>query len=363
MTGDGIFLIHDDGRLIEMRSDPYATEDLLQGFLGSYPSVLPGARINPAAPRRWLLVSREMGVPREEGGYDQWSLDHLFLDQDAVPTIIEVKRSSDTRIRREVVGQMLDYAASGVRYWPIEKLRARFEATALEQGRDADAALQDFLDPDGDIEGFWQKVESNLRTGVIRMVFVADKIPAELQRIVEFLNEQMRPAEVLAVEVQQYRGDGVTTLVPRLVGATAAAQQLKGNQDHRSFDEVLATSSPVLRDFDLKMCEWAARGGWPVVQTHRARQVKNLDGKTLLQLYLDDERLEFNLTGLTAPIQESLAAQLEGVAGLKLTRKYPYVPVAPLVQHWTDVVEQILPSYVQARNDRWAAEAASSTSV
>jgi len=32
----------------------------------------------------------------------------------------------------------------------------------------------------------------------IRMLFVADRIPAELRRIVEFLNEQMDPAEVLA---------------------------------------------------------------------------------------------------------------------------------------------------------------------
>jgi hypothetical protein len=31
------------------------------------------------------------------------------LDQDAVPTLVEVKRSSDTRIRREVMGQMSDY--------------------------------------------------------------------------------------------------------------------------------------------------------------------------------------------------------------------------------------------------------------
>jgi hypothetical protein len=29
---------------------------------------------------------------------------------------LEVKRSSDTRIRREVVGQMLDYAANGASF-------------------------------------------------------------------------------------------------------------------------------------------------------------------------------------------------------------------------------------------------------
>jgi hypothetical protein len=29
---------------------------------------------------------------------------------------VEVKRSSDTRLRREMVGQMLDYVANGLRH-------------------------------------------------------------------------------------------------------------------------------------------------------------------------------------------------------------------------------------------------------
>jgi hypothetical protein len=90
------------------------------------------------APRRWLLVSQEMGVPSEEEGGDRWSLDHLFLDQDAISTLIEVKRSSDTRIRREVVGQMLDYAANVVAYWPVEAVRARFEEGCRLRGVDAE---------------------------------------------------------------------------------------------------------------------------------------------------------------------------------------------------------------------------------
>lgn len=68
-------------------------------------------------------------------GGNRWSLDHLFLDQDAVPTLVEVKRSDDTRIRREVVGQMLDYAANGVVYWPAERLRVDFETRCAKEGR------------------------------------------------------------------------------------------------------------------------------------------------------------------------------------------------------------------------------------
>jgi hypothetical protein len=40
-------------------------------------------------------------------------------------------------------------------------------------------------------------------------VFVADEVPPELRRVVEFLNGQMDPAEVLAVEVKQYVNDGL----------------------------------------------------------------------------------------------------------------------------------------------------------
>ena len=62
----------------------------------------------------------------------------------------------------------------------------------------------------------------------MRLVFVADEIPSELQRVVEFLNTQMTPAEVLAIEVKQYVGEGLRTLVPRVIGQTAEAQQRKG---------------------------------------------------------------------------------------------------------------------------------------
>ena len=62
----------------------------------------------------------------------------------------------------------------------------------------------------------------------MRLVFVADEIPVELRRVVEFLNQQMDPAEVLAVEVKQYVGrENLRALVPRLIGQMVEAQQKK----------------------------------------------------------------------------------------------------------------------------------------
>lgn len=112
----GIFLLRGNDELVEMRESPYEAEDVLQALIARFPSLLAGDQYSGGSPRRWLLVGREASLPDDEDGAGRWSVDHLFLDQDAVPTLVEVKRGSDTRIRREVVGQMLDYAANGVVY-------------------------------------------------------------------------------------------------------------------------------------------------------------------------------------------------------------------------------------------------------
>ena len=122
-----IFVLKGDDELVEMRQEGYLLEAHLQDLLAKYPSLLAGDGVNPTAPRRWLLVRKEAGLADREDGGARWALDHLFLDQDAVPTLVEVKRSTDTRIRREVVGQMLDYAANAVVYLPIEQLQAWFD--------------------------------------------------------------------------------------------------------------------------------------------------------------------------------------------------------------------------------------------
>lgn len=239
MKSGEIFLIKDDGQLVGMKQRQYESEDLLQELLQKYPNLLAGDQMDNKSPRRWLLISREVGVPDEEEGGDRWSLDHLFLDQDGIPTLVEVKRSSDTRIRREVVGQMLDYAANAVVYWPIETIRAKFEARCGEEGKDAQQVLSAFLTGVTQQDEFWQMVKTNLQAGKIRLVFVADEIPSELRRVVEFLNTQMDPAEVLAVEISQYAAEGLKTLVPRVIGQTEEAQQKKsgGIRETRQWDE------------------------------------------------------------------------------------------------------------------------------
>jgi hypothetical protein len=138
-TPDSIFLLGDDGVLTEVSSTPYGAEADLQELLADHVHLLSGAQINQDSPRRWLLIKREAGIPNQEGGGAWWSVDHFVVDQDAVPTFVVAKRASDARARREVVAQMLDYAANGSAFWVPEQLRAWFE------GDDPKAATQQLV--------------------------------------------------------------------------------------------------------------------------------------------------------------------------------------------------------------------------
>ncbi|HLK37078.1 MAG TPA: hypothetical protein VKU41_10040 [Polyangiaceae bacterium] len=266
---DRIYLMQTDGSLRTMTEASYAREDLLQDLLEQYPDLLAGEQMDGAEPRKWLLVSREYGVPDETDGGDRWAVDHLFLDQDAIPTLVEVKRSTDTRIRREVVGQMLDYAANAVVYWPLERIRTSLEARCERDGVDAAVAVAGLLRVEADdkaaLDAFWLKVRTNLQAGRVRVVFVADAIPPELRRVVEFLNGQMEPAEVLAVEVRQFVGGGLKTLVPKVVGQTAAAQQKKtvarssdgpGWTEERFFQELDSKHGPDVANVAREILDW-----------------------------------------------------------------------------------------------------------
>ena len=219
--GAGIFLLSGE-ELVAMHEQPYDSEDLLVTLLAKYPELIAGESVGATMSQRWLLVKREVGVPDGATAGPRWSLDHLFIDDQAVPTLVEVKRSDDTRIRREVVGQMLDYAANGVVYWPAERLRSDFEARCARGGLDPLDELRSSLGDEVEPERFWDDVEQNLRSGRVRLLFVSESIPPELRRVIEFLNERMSPTEVLGIEIKQYLGSGdLKTLVPRVVGQTS----------------------------------------------------------------------------------------------------------------------------------------------
>ena len=242
--GERIYVRNEAGGLEPLKEKWFDTEDELQALLARHPELLEGTQINPDKPRRWILVTREQGIADTAGASARWSLDHLVIDQDACPTLVEVKRGANSEVRRTVVGQMLDYAAHAPKVWTADELRRTFEARDDHEERLADLLRDEAEEPDAD--EFWERVTANLDARRLRLLFVADAIPDELAAVVKFLNEQMPTIEVLAVEIKQFRGETLQTLVPRVIGRLEKIDRsASGSSPRRKLDrEALLESLP-----------------------------------------------------------------------------------------------------------------------
>ena len=224
-----VYIINPDGSTHQMpRAYCKSETEELQDLLERNPDLLPGDQINPEDPRRWLLIKREMPVPDPSTGADRWNVDFFLADQDGIPTFVECKRFKDTRSRREIIGQVLEYAANAHYYWTKETIEQYAEETARDKGSSLEESLH-ALQPTNEetAELFFERIKQNLREGQIRVIFFLEDSPFELRSVVDFLNRQMERSEVLLVEAKLFDKDGYRVVVPSLFGYTEEARRVK----------------------------------------------------------------------------------------------------------------------------------------
>lgn len=213
-------MVGPEGSLRRMIPAAPDSENRMQELVARYPDLITDGDGD------LLLIRREQPVADSGEGFGRWSLDHLFVTRDAVPVLVELKRAVDTRLRREVVGQLLDYAANATAFWQAGRIADSFARSAADAGADPETTLAQFIG-ERDPADFWNQVDANFTAGRIKLVFVADEIPRELARVVEFLNDQMK-ADVRAVELRWFSGEGgATALSPRIIGETERAAAAK----------------------------------------------------------------------------------------------------------------------------------------
>ena len=223
-----VYFVREDGTTERMNRVRCVSEDReLQLLLEKNLDLIPGDQIDPDDPRRWLLVKREMPVPDPSSGSDRWSVDFFVADQDAVPTFVECKRFADTRSRREIVGQMIEYAANGHYYWTSDIIRDFAEQTASKMGQSLEEVFRLLKPREESVPAYFSRLEENLREGQLRIIFFLEESSMELRSIVDFLNRQMERSEVLLVEARQYEINNQRVVAPTLFGYTEQARQAK----------------------------------------------------------------------------------------------------------------------------------------
>ena len=157
---------------------PYDDEATLHRLIADYPQLLP------------LAGSSRLRVFGSEVPLGPGCADILAVESLGRPTIIEVKLSRNREARREIVAQVLAYAAflrgfdvEGLERGPLRSslVRAGY-GSILEavQGQDQEGAV--------DSDSFVASLQEYLDRGSFRLVLVLDEVSAELERVVAYLD-------------------------------------------------------------------------------------------------------------------------------------------------------------------------------
>ncbi len=247
----------------------YGREADLQQILADHPSLIPGVG--------------EAAIACKELQSGAGPADLIVIDQAGGLTLVECKLASNRQVRREIIGQMFDYASA---FWrmPMDEFEQRWLARAGRSLSDSVASAN----PD-----FASAVAANLAEGRFNIVLAVDAINDDLKRIVEYLNATSGPAtSVIAVEYKRLITEHTEILMPMIYGeelAQAKAAAFERAQERWTEGEcrawMVAHDPSNLERFDVLLQE-ARQRDIPFVGS-----VKSMKGTPAgsLQVPLDDD--------------------------------------------------------------------------
>lgn len=189
------------------------SEESLQNLLFHFPRALPTEAIDRAYADA-VPVCTELWT---DAGY----LDALYVNRLGRLTLAEFKLWRNPEARREVIGQILDYAKE-LASWGYEDLQRR---VSLAHGRKGNV-LYDLVrerHPEVDEAEFVDNVTRHLKRGEFLMLIVGDGIREGVENIVDFVQRHSGLHFNLAlVEAALWRGDGNRRLIvqPRVLART-----------------------------------------------------------------------------------------------------------------------------------------------
>ena len=216
-------IINSNGDAVKLRRIPLTggtfKEEWLQRILEQTPSVLPTAEIAPIfAPL--ICVAREVHVKTDDNNSGR--IDNLYISKDGYLVIVETKLWNNPESRREVVGQILDYAKE-VREWDWTTLDNIYRAYHKIKGSLFDAIVAAGYKTAGDQADFIDNVNNNIRTAQFLLMIVGDGIRSGVEKIAEYMNasspDMMHRLALCELGVYDM-GNGRRLVVPQLTTKT-----------------------------------------------------------------------------------------------------------------------------------------------
>ncbi|WP_242133410.1 PDDEXK family nuclease [Aestuariivivens marinum] len=149
-------------------------------------------------------------------------IDNLFISPDGYLTIVETKLWRNPEAKREVVGQIIDYAKD-LTNWTFDKLNSEVKNRNSEN-KGIIEAIQELEELDEEYEAkLIDNIERNLKRGRFLLLIVGDGIRESVEDMVDYLSNSAQLLFTLGlVELQVYKAitDESYIVVPNLITRT-----------------------------------------------------------------------------------------------------------------------------------------------
>lgn len=327
---DSILLRSADGSWSEPTLTGYENEASLQQLIAEHPSLIPGVSARAVASREF---SSGVGPA-----------DVVILDESGDLTLIECKLTTNPQIRREIVGQVLDYAS---RLWGTSV--DQFETAWRRASRSDVSPLAGFDDDGSDTR---ERLAVNLELGRMRLVLAVDKVNDDLKRIVEYLNLITRDeVSVFVMEFVRAQRDDVEVLIPTAYGAELAAVKARRERVERE---------PWPLDAYAEWGEEHDPEGMPAYRAMRDRLVSLGWQMKGTRAYTPSQNAGLQIPALGGAVKWPLTLQTDGPRGLRLNVRFDiFAGTAELAERMASALELAVPGVIDfpyVRSVRYATQ-------
>ncbi|HET7511062.1 MAG TPA: hypothetical protein VFJ65_12530 [Solirubrobacterales bacterium] len=194
-----------------------------------------------------VVVAREVSTPH--GG----RIDVVAIDQDGVISLCECKLDRNAGSRRELLGQVLEYAGAleGMTFGDFRRVMSdRLQVDLIDEMRERA--------PEGFDTAAWEEsVGESLAAGNFRLVLAVDQLTEVLKQTVLYLNERAS-FSLLVAEMRRVRHNGVEMLAPSVFGDEAAQRKLP----QRSTSSTVRDADTVVVAANLARPEFQSLGAY-----------------------------------------------------------------------------------------------------
>ena len=175
--GHPVFIAPDRSEGVSLSTNSEFNEEQLQQLVHEHPEALPINEID-AAFEGAISICRELNTPAGP-------IDNFLITPSGLPVIVECKLWRNPQARREVVGQVLDYAKELARW-----SSADIEREAARRGVPSIIDLVRARHPEVDEADFHDTLTTSLERGRCLLLILGDGIRGGVEAIFEHLHDQ-----------------------------------------------------------------------------------------------------------------------------------------------------------------------------